>query len=170
MSSKYGECLDQIQNGTIITMTLTPSGNLIISMGQQILLDDFANGLPNHIYPIFDLYGKCEKISICNNDVKNGSPINEDILMSTTSMHPASGATAITTQGVGVGGVLPINNNCILTATTATINEIEQNVPLQCEKGDLEVHEKETEIPSSSSSAIVMITSGGNNTRATSAM
>ncbi|XP_021710661.1 neuralized-like protein 4 [Aedes aegypti] len=115
--SKYAEIFEQIQVGTIITMTLNHAGNLSIAFGQT-QLDDLAVGLPHHIYPVFDVYGKCEKISIVNGDAKSGSPINEELA--------AMPAGAVAT---GVSGGLQ--------------NEVE-NIP-QCEKADLEVHEKETD-------------------------
>ncbi len=81
-SSKIGEVLNQIQVGTVITITLTITGVLMISVGQTIL-DDIATGLPNHVHPIFDLYGKCEKISLhSSNELKNCNSINEDTSLS----------------------------------------------------------------------------------------
>lgn len=111
IQSKYGEILEQIEVGTIITMTLTHSGSLLISMGQNNL-EELATGLPHHVYPVFDLYGRCEKISVMNSDVRNGSPINEEVS---------------------------------LTNSNEAGIECDNNVP-QCEKADLEVHEKETEV------------------------
>lgn len=101
MQSSYGEILDRIQRGTIVTMMLTHAGSLVL-MVDKTNLEVFATGLPNHVYPVFDLYGKCERITILNVELRNGSPINEE---------------------------LP---------------EFEGGVP-QCEKADLEIHEKETE-------------------------
>ncbi|XP_055625831.1 neuralized-like protein 4 [Toxorhynchites rutilus septentrionalis] len=116
--SKYAEIFEQIQVGTVITLTLSHAGNLGITFGQT-QLDDLAIGLPHHVYPVFDLYGKCEKISIVNGDPKNASPINEELAVM------PSGST-----GVGAAG-----------PSSADV----ENVP-QCEKADLEVHEKETDI------------------------
>ncbi len=115
--SKYAEVLNSIQKDTVITMSLSYSGNLSITVGQQTL-DDFASGLPHHVYPIFDVYGKCEKLTILNMEQKNGSPINEEVLPATIS-HALS-------------------------------LDSDRNVP-QCEKADLEIHEKETDtsLPSS---------------------
>lgn len=53
-ASNYGEALEKIQCGQIITITLTHSGTLGITIG-QFVLDDVLTGLPNHIYPVFDL-------------------------------------------------------------------------------------------------------------------
>lgn len=103
----------------MITMTLTHSGNLIITVGQKTL-DDLMVGLPQHVYPIFDLYGKCERVSIVNMDIRNGTPINEEASLQT------------------------VNETCLGT---------ERNVP-HGEKGDLEVHEKETDVSLPSSSAM----------------
>lgn len=46
----------------------------------SIHLEEFATGLPSLVYPIFDLYGKCEKISIVSNNdaARNGTPIIEE--------------------------------------------------------------------------------------------
>ena len=79
-----------------------------IAVGTTIL-EDFATGLPNHVYPIFDLYGKCEKISIISGELKNNNSMQESISA--------------------------LNNT-----------EIDNSLP-QCEKADLEIHEKETDIP-----------------------
>ncbi|XP_038107546.1 neuralized-like protein 4 [Culex quinquefasciatus] len=123
--SKYAEIFEQIQPGTIITLTLTHAGNLGITFGQT-QLDDLAIGMPHHIYPVFDIYGRCERIGIVNGDAKGGSPINEELAL------PA-GAVPL-----GVGGV----------AEGSSALEVE-NVP-QCEKADLEVHEKETDVAGAS--------------------
>uniref|UniRef100_A0A182YBM6 NHR domain-containing protein n=1 Tax=Anopheles stephensi TaxID=30069 RepID=A0A182YBM6_ANOST len=76
--SRYGELLDAIQPGTIITLTLTHAGSLLITCGQT-QLEELATGLPHHVYPVFDLYGKCERVTIYNGDPKNGSPIAEEL-------------------------------------------------------------------------------------------
>ncbi|XP_017068306.1 neuralized-like protein 4 isoform X2 [Drosophila eugracilis] len=82
MASKYGDALEQIQVGTVITLTLTHAGMLIIMVGSTNL-EDLASGLPNHVYPVFDVYGKCEKITlITGSDAgrtgnANGTPILE---------------------------------------------------------------------------------------------
>ncbi|XP_058464925.1 neuralized-like protein 4 [Malaya genurostris] len=117
--SKYAEIFEQIQVGTVITLTLTQAGNLGIAFGQT-QLDDLATGLPHHIYPIFDIYGRCERISIATGDLKSGSPINEEL----ATMPSGSVSTGI-------------------LAGTSTIDV--ENVR-QCEKADLEIHEKETDI------------------------
>lgn len=108
-STVYAEAMEKIQVGQVVTMTLTHSGTLGITIGSTVL-DDLLTGLPHHVYPVFDLYGICEKISIINSDLRNGTPISEELPMTT--------------------------NN--LTET--------DSVP-HCEKADLEVHEKETELP-----------------------
>lgn len=128
IQSKLGESLLKIQKDSIITLTLTHSGSLILNLvnnqtgrrgstahnltdSSQIMekfTEELASGLPNHVYPIFDLYGKCERISLLCPDIRNGSPINEEII------------------------------------PTSLNHEIDRNVP-QLEKADLEVHEKETD-------------------------
>ncbi|XP_055530628.1 neuralized-like protein 4 [Wyeomyia smithii] len=125
--SNYAEIFEQIQVGTIITLTLTHAGNLGIAFGQT-QLDDLASGLPHHVYPVFDVYGKCERIAISNGDLKGGSPINEE-LAAMPSGSTAAGA-------------------CATTVGTSTVDV--DNVP-QCEKADLEVHEKETDVACASS-------------------
>ncbi|XP_075160481.1 neuralized E3 ubiquitin protein ligase 4 [Haematobia irritans] len=115
IASKYGEALEHIQPGTVITMTLTHAGMLIIMVG-SINLEDLASGLSNHVYPVFDLYGKCERITIITgygDMARNGTPIIEE-------------------------------------STALEIDSIDQDSSIpQCEKADLEVHEKETEHSSS---------------------
>lgn len=119
--SKCGEILNSVQKDTIITMALSYSGNLSLTVGQTTL-NDIASGLPHHLYPIFDLYGKCEKFTILNMEQKNGSTINEEVL-------PAQGLSL----------------------------DSDRNVP-QCEKADLEIHEKETDtsVPTSSAGTSIM--------------
>lgn len=119
--TKYGELLNSIQKDTVITLSFSYSGNLSITIGQKTL-DDLASGLPHHVYPIFDLYGRCEKLTILNMEQKNGSPINEEVLPAT------------------VNHVLSLDSD--------------RNVP-QCEKADLEIHEKETDTSLPPSSSLV---------------
>lgn len=103
----------KIQKDTTITLTLTHSGCLTLQMGEKSAIE-LAVGLPHHVYPVFDLYGKCEKISMFDGfDLANGTPINEEVSMATANL---------------------INSD----------SDADRNVP-QCEKADLEVHEKETE-------------------------
>lgn len=45
----------------------------------QTILDDFATGLPSLVYPVFDLYGKCEKIVLhTTSELKNCNSMNEE--------------------------------------------------------------------------------------------
>lgn len=83
-----------------------------MQMGEKCI-EELAAGLPHHVHVIFDLYGKCEKISLFDGfDLANGTPINDETTLSTANL----------------------------------LNlDVDRNVP-QCEKADLEVHEKETEI------------------------
>lgn len=127
--------MENIQQDTVITLTLTHAGSLTISVGQKVLADDVFIGLPQHVYPIFDLYGKCERVSIVNSEIRGradgGSPVNEELAM----------------QTVNESGI-----------------DIDRNVP-QGEKGDLEVHEKEIDFSSlpggsSGSSGICSSTNG----------
>ncbi|CAD7080305.1 unnamed protein product [Hermetia illucens] len=120
VSSKYGEALEHIQPGTVITMSLSHTGNLVIMVGQNYL-EELSSGLPNHVFPVFDLYGKCEKITIINGDVRNGTPILEEVSLSID-------------QAV----------------------ESDTNAP-QCEKADLEVHEKETDVPPAASTSAAQV-------------
>lgn len=77
IQSKLGESLSRIQAGTIITMILNHSGSLLIKIGEKCL-EEIPTGHSNHLYPVFDLYGRCEKISIVNSDPRNASPIHEE--------------------------------------------------------------------------------------------
>lgn len=105
MQSKLGETLLRIQKDTIITLTLTHSGSLTLSVvnnqaGRKTtgthnsvetqqsadkFVEEIASGLPHHVYPIFDLYGKCERISLICPDIRNGSPINEEVISSSVN-------------------------------------------------------------------------------------
>lgn len=111
MQSKVAECLLKIQKDTIITLGLTHSGCLTMQMGEKCI-EELAAGLPPHVYLVYDLYGKCEKISLFDGfDRANCTPINDETTLSTANL----------------------------------LNlDADRNVP-QCEKADLEVHEKETE-------------------------
>lgn len=111
MQSSYAAVLENIQRGSVITL-LNHAGSLILMVNSSTL-EELATGLPHHVYPVFDIYGKCEKISLVNAEImRNGSPFNEEASLQNT--------------------------------LEATGPESESNVP-QCEKADLEVHEKETE-------------------------
>lgn len=127
--SKYADILNDIHADTVITLTLTYSGSLTLTVGQK-QLDEFATGLPHHVYPVFDLYGKCERISILHNEPRNGTPINEELTLPTT--YDAGGS--------GDGAMVPASSS-----NNMHNEDIDRNVP-QCEKADLEVHEKETDI------------------------
>uniref|UniRef100_A0A336MFI2 CSON000929 protein n=1 Tax=Culicoides sonorensis TaxID=179676 RepID=A0A336MFI2_CULSO len=80
--STYGIALEKIQVGQSVTMSLSHSGCLSITIGMTVL-EDIITGVPHHIYPIIDLYGICEKISIINGDLRNGTPIAEDLPLQT---------------------------------------------------------------------------------------
>lgn len=104
IQSKLGEALLRIQKDTIITLTLTHSGSLTLTLNivnnlnerkasttynsletqptTEKFVEEIASGLPQHVYPIFDLYGKCERISLICPDIRNGSPINEEVFTS----------------------------------------------------------------------------------------
>lgn len=118
IQSKYGEALEDIHPGTVITLSLSHSGSLSIIVGQNSL-EELAAGLPNHIYPIFDLYGKCDRISLINavnSEIhNNGTPILEEVPI--------------------------IEHDLSENLENRTDTEL---VP-QREKADFEVHEKETE-------------------------
>lgn len=121
--SNYGEVLDRIQRGTIVTMMLTHSGSLVL-MVDKTNLEVFATGLPNHVYPVFDLYGKCEKITILNVEVRNGTPVNHEEL-------PEEILGELDEEQDGI-------------EEDRDGEEAESNYAMrQCEKADLEVHEKE---------------------------
>uniref|UniRef100_A0A182QPD3 NHR domain-containing protein n=1 Tax=Anopheles farauti TaxID=69004 RepID=A0A182QPD3_9DIPT len=138
--SRYGELLDVIQPGTIITLTLTHAGSLVITCGQT-QLEELATGLPHHVYPVFDLYGKCERVTIYSGDPKNGSPIAEELAVLPNEATRAGGTTVQVGSGGGAG--LAESTGVAGTVGTTTLDGGD-NVP-QCEKADLEVHEKETD-------------------------
>lgn len=168
--SKVAELLDEIQRGTVITLTLTYAGALTLTIGQKTL-EEFATGLPHHVWPVFDLYGKCEKISIVHAELRNGAgnlgggtPIDEE-----AAAHAASSAIG----NGGGGGAAAAAGPAMMhfdeaaaaaaaasgsNASTATVAAVAaaasmaaaanaaaaETVPPHCEKADLEVHEKET--------------------------
>lgn len=111
--SKAAECLMSIQKDTVITITLSHTGSLSLQVGEKFA-NDIVSGIPNLVYPLFDLYGKCSRLTILNNDVRCNSPINDEV------------------------PIVPSRNSSMAF-------ESERNVP-QCEKGNLEVHEKEIEL------------------------
>lgn len=142
--SNYGEVLDRIQRGTIVTMMLTHSGSLVL-MVDKTNLEVFATGLPNHVYPVFDLYGKCERISILNVEVRNGTPVNHEEL-------PEE-----------IIGEADEEEENVLGADMAGDAE-----GLNEEKADLEVHEKE-EQEDSMMALMMMNYSGGGGPSSSSA-
>uniref|UniRef100_A0A182N2Z3 NHR domain-containing protein n=1 Tax=Anopheles dirus TaxID=7168 RepID=A0A182N2Z3_9DIPT len=131
--SRYGELLDAIQPGTIITLTLTHAGSLVIACGAT-QLEELATGLPHHVYPVFDLYGKCERVTLYSGDPKNGSPIAEEL-----AVLPNEGTVPLGAGGAGTGEAAGVAGGPV-----APTLDSGDNVP-QCEKADLEVHEKETD-------------------------
>ncbi|XP_050081126.1 neuralized-like protein 4 [Anopheles maculipalpis] len=142
--SRYGELLDSIQPGTIITLTLTHAGCLLITCGQT-QLEELATGLPHHVYPVFDLYGKCERVTIYNGDPKNGSPIAEELAVLPNEPQRLGGQMMMGGT-IGNGGGPAIESSVAGSGATVagTVLDNGENVP-QCEKADLEVHEKETD-------------------------
>lgn len=120
-TNKFHEALDQIKVGTIVTMCMSSSGALSFSIGSTTF-QDIIVGLPNQVYPVFDLYGKCQKMSIvCGENTRIPNSASDENF---------------------------INNQ--------EAESIQQN----CEKADLEVHEKETDqttpTPSTSAAAALM--------------
>lgn len=83
VQSKLAEALLKIQKDTIITLSLTHSGALMLQIGEKFM-EEIANGLPHHVYVIFDLYGRCERISLLPSDMRSSSPVNEEIMTSIT--------------------------------------------------------------------------------------
>lgn len=120
-TTKFNEALDQIKVGTVVTISLSSTGSLSFSIGTSIFPDVIV-GLPNQVFPVFDLYGKCQKMTIMSGE-------NQRIPTS------ASDENLINNQEA---------------------ESIQQN----CEKADLEVHEKETDqttpTPSTSAAAALM--------------
>lgn len=104
-------------------------------------LEELAEGLPNQVYPVFDLYGKCERITIITAQEagRNGTPVPQVISMFEQMI---------------------LNNTGPSTSTS---------VP-ECEKADLETHEKwmTKERPSTSNSRVTTTTIGGTTINLTS--
>lgn len=135
--SSYGEVLDRIQRGTIVTMLLTHSGSLVL-MVDKTNLEVFATGLPNHVYAVFDLYGKCERITILNVEVRNGTPVNnEELPEELVTIGEGRDVDGGDDEGEG--------------------EDVDHQNP---EKADLEVHEKDEH--DSMMSMMMMNYSGGN--------
>lgn len=120
-TTKFNEVLDQIKAGTIITMSLSLTGALSFAVG-SLTFQDVIVGLTNQVYPIFDIYGKCQKLSIISGDSQR----------------------------------VPTSASDENFANNQEAESIQQN----CEKADLEVHEKETDqttpTPSTSAAAAMM--------------
>ncbi|XP_050092092.1 neuralized-like protein 4 [Anopheles aquasalis] len=168
--SRYAEILDSIVPGTVITLTLTHAGSLLIGCGST-QLEELATGLPHHVYPVFDLYGKCERITIVNGDPRNGgSPIDEEV--ATLPNEPARlgvMAAGAATEIAVASGVTGGPTGCTATATGTGLENGEM-VP-QCEKADLEIHEKETDqtgVAAAAAAAAVSSIAGGSTSNAMS--
>lgn len=116
-TSKFEEAFEQIKMGTVITISLNIQGAFSFTIGSASF-QDIIVGLPSLVYPVFDIYGKCQKLTLISGD-------NQRITSSVSDDNMA-------------------NNH--------ETDSIQQN----CEKADLEVHEKETEIltPTPSTSGI----------------
>ncbi|KAG5680605.1 hypothetical protein PVAND_010099 [Polypedilum vanderplanki] len=104
-TQKFEEAFEQIKVGTVITISLSIHGSISFTIGSNSF-QDIIVGLPNQsVYPIWDVYGKCQKITLISGENQRiTSSISDDNIM---------------------------NNQ----------DSIQQN----CEKADLEVHEKETD-------------------------
>lgn len=120
-TTKYNEVLEQIKVGTIIAVSLSSTGGFSFSIG-SLAFQDVIVGLPNQVYPVFDLYGKCQKLSIISGELQR---------------LPASASD-----------------------DNFTNNQEADSIQQNCEKADLEVHEKETDqttpTPCTSTDAAIM--------------
>ena len=120
-TSKFTEAFDLIKVGTIVTVSLSSTGSLSFTVG-NVSFTDVIVGLPNQVYPIFDLYGKCQKMTIISGE----------------------------------------NNNISASASDENFiaNQESESIQQNCEKADLEVHEKETDqttpTPSTSTASALM--------------
>lgn len=47
-------------------------------MVDDVQIEEFASNLPNYVYPVFELYGKCERIVIVNGENRNNNSIIEE--------------------------------------------------------------------------------------------
>jgi neuralized-like protein 4 len=122
-TSKFSDAFDQIKVGTIVSMSLSSTGSLSFTVG-NVTFNDVIVGLPNQVYPIFDIYGKCQKMTIISGE---------------NQMISASAS----------------DDNFIA-------NQEAESIQQNCEKADLEVHEKETDqnqttpTPSTSTASALM--------------
>lgn len=116
-TSKFNESFEQIKAGTIITIAVNISGAVSLTIGSTTF-QDIIVGLPNQIYPIFDVYGKCQKITLISGD----------------------------------------NQRVTTSASDDNIMNNQESESINCEKADLEVHEKETDqtTPTPSTSGITL--------------
>lgn len=86
-------------------------------------LEDLASGILSRVYPVFDVYGKCERISI------------------------------ICGQAAGITDSPAAETSCCALEQGAAQAAPDVNTR-QCEKADLEVHEKEFELQPSTSNEV----------------
>ncbi|CRK92215.1 CLUMA_CG005699, isoform A [Clunio marinus] len=118
-TTRFYEALDQIKVGTIITVSISTTGALSFAIG-SLSFQDVIVGLPSQVYPIFDVYGKCHKLTIISENQRIPTSASDENVVSNLE-----------------------------------VESIQQN----CEKADLEVHEKETDqttpTPSTSAAALM---------------
>jgi neuralized-like protein 4 len=103
---KFSEAFEQVKVGTVITLALNIQGALSFTIGTTSF-QDIIVGLPSVVYPIYDVYGRCQKITIISGDNQR----------------------------------IPSSNSEDNIVNNHESESIQQN----CEKADLEVHEKETD-------------------------
>lgn len=120
-TNKFSDALDQIKVGTVVTISLNSAGALSFAIGSSSFPDVIV-GLANQVYPMIDIYGKCQKISIISGEAQR----------------------------------LPVSASDENIIANQEAESIQQN----CEKADLEVHEKETDqttpTPGTSAAAAMM--------------
>lgn len=84
-TTKFMEAFDQIKAGTVITIAINISGAFSFTIGSSSF-QDIIVGLPNIVYPLFDVYGKCQKITIISGDNQRvPTSISDDNIISNQS-------------------------------------------------------------------------------------
>lgn len=79
-TSKFFDALDSIKNGSIVTVSMSATNTFSFSIDSRVFNDVIVN-LPNQVYPIFDLYGKCQKATlICSDNIRVSASASEDNL------------------------------------------------------------------------------------------
>lgn len=83
-TSKFAEALDSIKVGTVLTISISTTNSFSFSVGSYTFQDVIVN-LPNQVYPIFDIYGKCQKLTLISTEnTRLSASASEDNLIQET--------------------------------------------------------------------------------------